>query len=393
MMPTPIEAYRQGYEKGRSDSAGGRLAEVTMGMLRDDPGGHFQKGYSDGAAGKPFSPPSIPQRSLTKGLIPKFSENPFGWFFGVLIVIEFWVLWQLIKAPFQLVGSLMRGEKPSPWVIIKNVVVAGLVIALVWWVPHVNDIPATFGARNAIDTRVRANDGPLPSNLAATLPGGANVIEWADLSDFARKPRVLALWTINPQRWNRTPGAEGCSDSVNGDYWYGPTRLSLIDKKGNRIINTLEIRESDAYVGVPASDKFNIPFQVSNQYYYVPSPNPRGEGKPIILGFRNFTDATGIAFPLFIYEACGLVNSGAFGYSKRSDRVVQYPVEVLADDRPPELQLWGGNMFAQTPAQPGRWVFDLNPGHGSGVTIHEEISFDSANQRFVQRRTTRRVPE
>jgi hypothetical protein len=181
--------------------------------------------------------------------------------------------------------------------------------------------------------------------------------------------------------------------SGNGDYWYGPTRLSLIDKKGNRIINTLEIRESDAYVGVPASDKFNIPFQVSNQYYYVPSPNLRGEGKPIILGFRNFTDDTGIAFPLFIYEACGLVNSGAFGYSKRSDRVVQYPVEVLADDRPPELQLWGGNMFAQTPAQPGRWVFDLNPGHGSGVTIHEEISFDSANQRFVQRRTTRRVPE
>jgi hypothetical protein len=130
-MPTPIEAYRQGYEKGRSDSAGGRLAEVTMGMLRDDPGGHFQKGYSDGAAGKPFSPPSTPQESFTKGLIPKFSENPFGWFFGVLIVIEFWVLWQLIKAPFQLVGSLMRSEKPSASVIVKNVIVAGLAIALV----------------------------------------------------------------------------------------------------------------------------------------------------------------------------------------------------------------------------------------------------------------------
>jgi hypothetical protein len=27
-------------------------------MLRDDPGGHFARGYHDGAAGKPFDPGS-----------------------------------------------------------------------------------------------------------------------------------------------------------------------------------------------------------------------------------------------------------------------------------------------------------------------------------------------
>jgi hypothetical protein len=54
-----------------------------------------------------------------------------GWFFGVVFVIELWTLWQLIKSPFQLIGSLMRSEKPSPWVIVKNVIVAGLAIALV----------------------------------------------------------------------------------------------------------------------------------------------------------------------------------------------------------------------------------------------------------------------
>ena len=133
-MPTPIEAYRQGYEKGRSDSAGGRLAEITMGMLRDDPGGHSQKGYSDGAAGRPFDPPSIPapKRLQANGLIPKFSENPLGWLLAVLIIVEFWALWQLIKAPFQLVGSLMRSEKPSASVIVRNIMVAGLAIAMVW---------------------------------------------------------------------------------------------------------------------------------------------------------------------------------------------------------------------------------------------------------------------
>jgi hypothetical protein len=132
-MPTPIEAYRQGYERGRSDSAGGRLAEVTMGMLRDDPGGHFQKGYSDGAAGRPFSPPASPAtKRPTDGLIPKFSENPMGWFLAVCIVVECWVLWQLIKAPFQLVGALAHSQRPSAPVVVKNVVILVAIVVLVW---------------------------------------------------------------------------------------------------------------------------------------------------------------------------------------------------------------------------------------------------------------------
>ncbi len=57
-MPNPIDAYREGYEKGRKDTLGGLAAEVMMGMMRDDPGGHFAAGYHDGAAGKKFNPPS-----------------------------------------------------------------------------------------------------------------------------------------------------------------------------------------------------------------------------------------------------------------------------------------------------------------------------------------------
>src|ERR1039457_5566795 len=180
-MPTPIEAYRQGYERGRSDSAGDRLAEITMGMLRDDPGGHFQKGYSDGAAGKLFDPPSIPapKRLQANGLVPKFSENPIGWFLGVLFVVELWVLWQLVKAPFQLVGSLMRSEKPSPWVIIKNVIVAGLAIALIWWVPHVNELrgPASYKKQptvvQPIGTRLPITEASILGKWYPTEPNAA----------------------------------------------------------------------------------------------------------------------------------------------------------------------------------------------------------------------------
>lgn len=70
-MPRPTDAYREGYERGRKDSLGGRLAEVTMGMLRDDPGGHFGAGYHDGAAGKKFTPPSDEVRK------PAAELNPF----------------------------------------------------------------------------------------------------------------------------------------------------------------------------------------------------------------------------------------------------------------------------------------------------------------------------
>lgn len=102
-----------------------------MGMLRDDPGGYFATGYHDGSAGKAFNPPSLTVTSTSSGvksLIPKFSDNPAAWFLAVIFIVELWALWQLIKAPFQLIGALTGGAKPSPWVIVKNVIFAGLIV-------------------------------------------------------------------------------------------------------------------------------------------------------------------------------------------------------------------------------------------------------------------------
>ena len=70
-MATPLDAYRDGYERGQKDGPGGALAEITMGMLRDDPGGHFAAGYNDGTAGRKFSPPSNQVRK------PAPEVNPF----------------------------------------------------------------------------------------------------------------------------------------------------------------------------------------------------------------------------------------------------------------------------------------------------------------------------
>ena len=56
-MRDPIDAYREGYEKGRKDNMAENLSQAIFGMLRDDPGGHFVAGYHDGVARKPFKPP------------------------------------------------------------------------------------------------------------------------------------------------------------------------------------------------------------------------------------------------------------------------------------------------------------------------------------------------
>lgn len=138
-MPTADERYRDGYAKGKSRTLGGAAAEAMFAsMLRDDPGGFFKRGYDDAINNRGFNAPSTltPKRSPTDGLIPKFSENPIGWFLGVAIVVECWVLWQLTKAPFQLVGAIMRSERPSIPVIAKNVIVAGLAIVLIWFTHH-----------------------------------------------------------------------------------------------------------------------------------------------------------------------------------------------------------------------------------------------------------------
>lgn len=162
-MPTPAERYREGYEKGEHQTLGSAAAEVMFAeMLRDDPGGHFKSGYQDAINNRAFNPPSISNRRPTGKVLPRFSENPIGWFLGVIILVELWALWQLIKAPFQLIAALMRSEKPSLSVIVKNAIVAVAVVASVLGIheiQHESNSPSMHtqsGSRTATQSGQRA---------------------------------------------------------------------------------------------------------------------------------------------------------------------------------------------------------------------------------------------
>ncbi len=234
-----------------------------------------------------------------------------------------------------------------------------------------------------------AAQNQLPEAFRKSLPTGAEIIETSDLTAAAGKSRALVLWMEHPLKVERGADAGYCGDLVYGDHWLGPTRLSLVDPAGGRLLNTVKV-VGPAFMGDPA-DSFRLPYFVQNAYYYVPNAGSNREGKPRILQLRDLNgDGVRAEFALLMYIACGALNTGALGFNQRSGLAVQYPVELIVGDRTPEVQLWVSQVFAQQPIRPGRWSFTWRPGHGSEEIIHDEVSFDPSRQMFIDRREIRK---
>jgi hypothetical protein len=214
------------------------------------------------------------------------------------------------------------------------------------------------------------------------LPVKAKVIETADVTAIAGKARMMVLWMDHAEVHNT--GEEYCGTSVHGsDVYVGPTRLSLVDSATPRLINTVKIlgRGSD---GQGTEDSFLLPALVSNDYYYVPHLNSSGRGVPQILHLQDLTGSgTAAEFVLFMYDACGIASTSVLGYQTRSDRVVQYHVQVNGAG----TDLWVEQVFATKPVAPGHWNFSWGPGHGSDDIIHEDVRFDRNKQMFVDTQT------
>jgi hypothetical protein len=222
-----------------------------------------------------------------------------------------------------------------------------------------------------------------PLSIQSLLPHGAKIVETANLPNVVGKRRALVLWMLDPSR--HSGGQEYCGTSVNGDYWDGPARLSLIDPTTPALINTVKIMRPEA--GDQMGDRFWLPFFVSNSYYHVPQPNSDQKGAPTILDLQDLT-GTGNAsqFVLFLYEACGIVGTSVFGYEQTSDRALQYPVEAERSGSR-QTEYWVEQVFARKPDSPGYWNFTWYPGHGALANLHEEVTFDRERQVFIEKQT------
>jgi hypothetical protein len=214
---------------------------------------------------------------------------------------------------------------------------------------------------------------PTIPSLQKLLPDGAEIVETANLTTVVGKPRMVVLWMLRPQRYsskNRNGG--DCSDIVTGDfgeYRKGPTRLSLIDAKQASIVNTIEIRAGCDQ----CEDSFEIPLCVLTST----SGNPGTSN----LELKDLTgEGLRADFSLFIFEAYGLVSTGAFGYDPKSDMVVQYPIQIGRNQT-----LWTEQVFAQAPLRPGYWRFKWARGHGDDSTYLEEVRFSRVRREFIQK--------
>jgi hypothetical protein len=239
-----------------------------------------------------------------------------------------------------------------------------------------------------------AQNQPSPA-VQNLLPPDAMIIETADLSAAVGKPRKLVLWMQSPEKILRDvdhPGESYCGDSVYGDHWYGPTRLSLIDAGKGKILNTIEVPDFFEHPGDGHS--FPIPFFVPNDFYNVPNPNSKNEGAPKILNLR---DLTGEGYPgqfvLFEYEFCGTALTSVLGYSRVYDRAVQYQVELRGSSGTLNFETWVATIFGKQPVSPGHWDFTWDPGHGANRKIHEQVSFDPVGQLFVDQQEITSNPD
>jgi len=110
------------------------------------------------------------------------------------------------------------------------------------------------------------------------LPSGAVAIETQPVGP----DRSLVLWMVNPTKHPReTPGESyTCPEHTRGSYYSGPTRVSLVDTKSGKVINTVKILSDDD----GAADEFDIPYEIVPDYYYHVNGAAKGkEGKPTVM--------------------------------------------------------------------------------------------------------------
>jgi hypothetical protein len=231
-----------------------------------------------------------------------------------------------------------------------------------------------------------------PAWIQKLIPRKARVIEMAELHGGKADGRALLLWMLHPKRVMRQ-GNPGCSDWVYGDHWCGPVRLSLIDLRNKKVVNTVEIRGLNEGGDEPEHG-FPIPFRVSDEFYHVPEIDKNKEGAPRILNLRDLTGEGVVGqFVLFEYLVCGVSYTTVLGYSSRTDAAVQFRVEVSAPGEKTETVSWVPHLFQEAPARPGYWNFTWEPGHGADCEIHEEVVIDQNRQLFVDHRTITPSPD
>ncbi|HKR01602.1 MAG TPA: hypothetical protein VJT09_13065 [Pyrinomonadaceae bacterium] len=221
-------------------------------------------------------------------------------------------------------------------------------------------------------------------SLEYNLPPGALIIETQPI----KLNRSLILWMLNPRRIPRDVAEEPytCPEETRGNYYNGPTRVSLVDTRTRRIINTVRVRQ-EYNEGV---DEFDIPYLIhSGSYYHVEGVPVGLEGKPTIMRLRDYNgDGLALEFALFDALACMGLQTALIGYSERRDRVIQYKTRLVVEEkraRSVKIRRWVDYLFSGRPKGAGRWQYEVDYRGRGGLLAKYEIRYNRRAERFEGR--------
>jgi len=220
------------------------------------------------------------------------------------------------------------------------------------------------------------------------LPAGALILETQPVG----ADRAMILWMSSPKKKPRIAEPDEpytCPEETRGSHYTGPTRVSLVDTKARRIINTVKINHEMS----TGDDEQDIPYRIhAGSYYHVEGVPEGQEGKPTILWLKDYNgDGKALEFALFSAEACMGLPTTLIGYSERQDRVIHYSahLEFISEgERSAQAVHWMDYLFSREPERPGSWKYEIDY-RGRGGTLDEyEIQYNEQAERFEGKRVS-----
>ncbi|HEY0460847.1 MAG TPA: hypothetical protein VGC97_17050 [Pyrinomonadaceae bacterium] len=192
--------------------------------------------------------------------------------------------------------------------------------------------------------------------------------------------RQLVLWMPNPTKHPRETPEEiyTCPDETRGHYYSGIVKVSLVDLKTKKLINTIEIQGGD----LSEENTIDLPYLIHRGYYKVPQIDKNKEGKPVLMNLKDYNaDGKPFEFALFDAEACMGLPSTLIGYSAKQDRVIQYQTELKTGTETAR-EFWVDYLFTKAPNRQGVRKYEIDYRGRAGTLDRYEIRYDREREMF-----------
>jgi hypothetical protein len=206
------------------------------------------------------------------------------------------------------------------------------------------------------------------------LPRDAFVVDLQQVPSKIRVNRALLFWMLAPSWIQPRPRERfGCNlQFCNGGCFTGPTRVSVVDMKERRVINTVEVRTYDGY------DSFFVPYEAAFGY-------DSEEARPASLRDCN-GDGRALEVPFSDWLNCADLMTTFVGYSERRDAVTQYLVKLEIKERRKRTtvtQYWTEGLNCGPDRKSGRWKYTWDTRGRNGCLDRYNIWYHQGSEMFT----------